>query len=141
MDITRVLQRSNLFGESLGVPALPPKRRMHDNGLCAQLLGGANAAFQLRDRVGSPDALRHKQARCVHGQHRHAVLTGEFRDGVDVLTHRLGPHHELDTVVPEPGRILEGSFGFERIYRGRRQTNLDRRAHGWVTLPNQLLAA
>ena len=58
-------------GEPLGVAALPPERRMHDDGLGAELLGGAHAALQLGDRVGAPHPLRDQQARRMHRQHRH----------------------------------------------------------------------
>ncbi len=50
-------------------------------------------------------------------------------DGVDVLADRFGPHHQLDAVVAEPGGVLEGGLGPQRIDRGRRQTDLDGGAH------------
>ena len=60
------LEFGDLIARTLGVAALPPERRMHDDRLGAELLGGAHAAIQLRDRVGAPHPLGDQQARRVH---------------------------------------------------------------------------
>ena len=97
--------------KAVGVAALPPERRMHDDGLGAELLGGAHAALEFGDRVGTPHPLRDQQARRVHRQHRHVVLLDSCCDGVDVLADRLGPHHQLDAVIAQPGGVLERRLG------------------------------
>jgi hypothetical protein len=102
---------------------------MDHHCLSAELFCGPHAAIQFRNRICTPHPLRDQQAGCVHRKHRHLVSLGELDDGIDVLGDRLGPHHQLDAVVAECRGVLEGGLGPQRIYRGRRQTDLDCGAH------------
>src|SRR6201999_4452284 len=111
------------------VPPLPTERRMHDDGLGAELLSGPHTAIQLGNRVGSPHPLRYQQTRRMYRQHRHPVAPREFGHRADVLADRLAPHHQLDTVVTEVGCVLESGLGLLWIDRGRRQTDFDSWAH------------
>jgi hypothetical protein len=63
VHIAAFLKPGHLLAEALGVTPLPPKRRVHDDGLRAESLGGLNASVEFRDRVCSPHPLRDQQAR------------------------------------------------------------------------------
>ena len=58
------------------------------------------------------------------GHDRQPVVVGQPAQGLGVLADRVGPDHDLDAVVAQPGRDLEGRRAVERVRRGRRQRDL-----------------
>mgnify|MGYP007115106263 CR=1 FL=1 len=110
------------------LPENPPAEC--DHGVRAQILGGLHRPHQLGRRITTPDALGDQQARRVDRLHRHVVALGERLHRVDVLADGLGPHHQFDAVITQPGGVFEGGLGPQRVHRGRRESDLDRGTHG-----------
>ena len=124
-DAGVLLQFRHEVVEGSGVGALPSERRMHDDGRRSEVLGSRDGACQFGLRIAAPHPLRDEQARRMDGQHRHLVPLREVFDVGDVLTDRLTPHHQFDTVETQLGRVRERRLGVLRIDRSRRQPDRD----------------
>ena len=110
--------------EVAGVGALPAEGRVHHDGGRAQPLGRRPGPLELHPRVGGPHPLGDQQAGGVHGEDRHPVVVGQPAQRLHVLADGIGPHHDLDAVVAEPGGDLEGGGGGLGVDRGGGQRDL-----------------
>src|SRR6266487_3432611 len=121
-DNVRLLAHPGQAGlEIPRVLPLPAERRMQYDDSRAQLLRRLPGAVQLAPRLAAPYPLRDEQARRMHRQDRDVVVVGEPAQDIHVLADQVGRNHDLDAVVAEPGRGLEGVRRFLREDRGAGQ--------------------
>ena len=105
--------------EGLRVFALPAKWRMNHDGLRPECFGCLPGSIEFAPRICTPHALGDEQARSVDGQHGNLVVIDQPLQRGDVLTHGIGAHHHLDTVVAQRTGELESHSGGFREHRGR----------------------
>ena len=101
----------NLREPGLEVPdvlALPQERRMHHHHLGPQRASQLGRPDQLGPGLSAPHPLGDQQARGVHRHDRQVVVLREAAQHAGVLADRVGRDHDLDAVVAQPGRELEG---------------------------------
>jgi hypothetical protein len=110
------------LGEASRVVALPPERRVHDDGVGPQPMGRLDRHVELAPRVVAPGRLGHQQAGRVDRAHRDAVVVAQLLHRVDVGRDGIDADHQLHPVVAQAGGDLEAArrgLGVDR--RGRQQ--------------------
>ena len=84
---------------------------MDDDRASTELLGEVHRAVDLGPRVGGPPhPLGEQQSRGMNGKHGYVVAGAERCERGRVLADRVGPDHDLDTVIPQSSGELEGGL-------------------------------
>ncbi len=108
-------------GEAARVLPLPAKRRMDDDRVRSEPRGGLGRPVQLSPRSGPPYPLGDDQAGGVYGEDRNREPVTQAQQGIDVLAHRVRPHHHLQPVIAGAGRQSESGSHRLRVGGHRRQ--------------------
>src|SRR5665811_1136680 len=138
-DASVMFAKGHPVSERPRVFLLPAKRRMEHHGVRTQGRSQLDGVVHLGPRLWTPDPLREKQCRRVDRHDRHGVQVRQRLQRACLQGDRVGPHHDLDTVIAESLRNVESSGAVLRIDRrgGQRHSRAGHPNYGHGDEPNR----